>query len=358
MLRGQDILHDYRCIMPWLAAKHICVTSTNHAHFQIPGRTRTPPSPPTPSVAKMSRNDARGFRKILQDAFYIDDEVWSYQVPDLPHSLTDDSPRTDDSKELVKSISVVSNNEKLQLVLSFQPLSPNRAVSSHPLDKFISISFAGFRSQVLSTNSGSANERPQPATPREFSDYTVRLLRAGISLNTVHYNFYGHSNSQLKSRSCFLFADSKENIRRMVESLGDFTKIKTVAKKAKRIGLLFSSAEVVMTLDPSRCQDIPDVETNDYIFTDGCGLISGVFAQELARRRKIVFRESRYTPSVYQIRYRGYKGVLMLDPTMTGEYLVKFRKSMKKFSGGDDHSFSVVEYSKVIPHVFFYSNYM
>ena len=34
--------------------------------------------------------------------------------------------------------------------------------------------------------------------------------------------------------------------------------------------------------------------------------------------------------------------------TLKGETLVKFRKSMEKFSGGSDVSFSVVDYSKVL----------
>lgn len=38
----------------------------------------------------------------------------------------------------------------------------------------------------------------------------------------------------------------------------------------------------------------------------------------------------------------------MVDPTMRDrQHLIKFRKSMKKFSGGIDNSFAVVEYSKV-----------
>lgn len=128
--------------------------------------------------------------------------------------------------------------------------------------------------------------------------------------------------------------------------------MKTVAKKSKRIGLLFSVAQIATTVNPNRCQDIPDIETNDYIFTDGCGLISPHLARELSRQVGITFRNIRYTPSVFQIRYRGYKGVVMVDPSMKGETLIKFRKSMKKFNGGSDCSFSVVDHSKVFIVIF------
>ncbi|KAG8358760.1 hypothetical protein FVEN_g3747 [Fusarium venenatum] len=129
--------------------------------------------------------------------------------------------------------------------------------------------------------------------------------------------------------------------------------MKTVGKKAKRIGLLFSSAKTAMDISPDRCEDIPDIETTDYVFTDGCGLIAPSLAQDLSRRTRIIFRDTRYTPSVFQIRYRGYKGVVTVDWRMKKQKTqLKFRKSMKKFSGGDDHSFAVVEYSKPFSYGF------
>ncbi|KAM0388586.1 hypothetical protein ACHAQC_009623 [Fusarium culmorum] len=97
-----------------------------------------------------------------------------------------------------------------------------------------------------------------------------------------------------------------------------------------------------MAINPDRCEDISDVETADYILTDGCGLIAPSLAQELSRRTRIIFRDIRYTPSVSQIRYRGYKGVVTVDPRMKKQKaLLKLRKSMNKFNGGDDHSFAV-----------------
>lgn len=75
--------------------------------------------------------------------------------------------------------------------------------------------------------------------------------------------------SQLESRTCLLYAVPKDNILRMVESLGGFSKMMAVGKKAKRIGLLFSTAQAALVVDPGRCEDIPDIEVRDYVFTDG-----------------------------------------------------------------------------------------
>jgi hypothetical protein len=143
-----------------------------------------------------------------------------------------------------------------------------------------------------------------------------------------------------------MYAASKEEISAKIERMGDLSKLKSVGKKAKRIGLLFSSAEMALTLSPDRCEDIDDIKVNDYIFTDGCGLISLQLARKLVQQRNIVYRGKRYLPSVYQIRYRGYKGVLTLDPTLGGQIEVQFRDSMRKFKDASDHGFSVVDYSK------------
>lgn len=43
---------------------------------------------------------------------------------------------------------------------------------------------------------------------------------------------------------------------------------------AKRIGLLFSGAEVDFILDPKYVGDIDDLTTGDENFSDGCGLVS------------------------------------------------------------------------------------
>lgn len=278
----------------------------------------------------------RSFQATLQTQITLADKEWNYTVKGLPKAKT-----TNDAG-LVKSISFTSSSTQEGVQLRLKAAPSNRVTSSEPLNGFLLLSFANFRLREPSAD-GTVSFAPA----RDYSGYILRLLRSGVTLNGVHYHFFGHSNSQLKSRSCFLYAASKDEIAAKVNAMGNFSKMNTVAKKAKRIGLLFSSAEMATKLDPERCEDIDDIELGDYCFTDGCGLISKQLAQLLVQRRNIVFRNKRYLPSVFQIRYRGYKGVLTIDPRMSGKTQVKFRQSMKKFTAHGDLSLSVVESSKV-----------
>ena len=77
---------------------------------------------------------------------------------------------------------------------------------------------------------------------------------------------------------------------------------------------------------------IPDYETGKYCFSDGVGIISKKFAQEIQEEFEIP-----YLPSAFQIRCLGFKGVLSIDdrhPNLIdagGDKLILFRESQKKF---------------------------
>ena len=273
----------------------------------------------------------------LQDKIRVSDVNWTYNIPDLPN------PNICRKAGLIKSLTLVCSSSTQGIYLRWATSSSNRGIRDHDLDTLIQVSVADVRPVY---------DSPEPDLPsdhKQTTDYLVRFLASGITINDVRYSFFGHSNSQLKSRSCYFLAGTKEEVNKKVEALGDFTKIKTVAKKAKRIGLLFSSADFVLSVSSSKCRDIDDVEREGFIFTDGCGLISKDFVRILASKKPILFRDRRYHPSVLQIRYQGYKGVVALEPRMEKGVWLNLRKSMKKFSGTSDLSFAVVEYSKVRP---------
>lgn len=334
-------------LLELIGRRHQAASASHECEDDVVSSHHLPASTLLGSTKMPNRSKEKPSQHMLLQPLRLDDDAWVFRVPNLP------SASVLGQAGLIKTISLRTDLKdcKHSMVLKFERSNTNRAIENDPLDHFILLSLDAFRPLVRGAAAKEEAPAPdlQPRTAREVSDYSIKCLRAGITLNDVHYNFYGHSNSQLKSRSCYLMAASKEEISRRVEGLGDFSKMKTVGKKAKRIGLLFSSATAALTISPDRCEDIADVETADYVFTDGCGLIAPSLAQELARRTRILFRNSRYTPSVFQIRYRGYKGVVTVDPRMAKQKtaLLKFRKSMKKFSGGENHSFAVVDYSKV-----------
>ncbi|KAM7212712.1 RNA dependent RNA polymerase domain containing protein [Rhypophila decipiens] len=252
------------------------------------------------------------FHSVLQDAVSVSDTDWSGQA---------------EPRGYIKAIALETRDGRHQIIIRLQKASQNRGISGEPLDKFVVVSVSSFRPLPCHGSERAANINNQPGTSRECTEYVIRLLCAGVSIQGVHYNFYGQSNSQLKSRTCILFAASKEEITEKVNGLGDLSKLKTVQKKAKRIGLLFSETRAAMDIRP---------ELSDYNFTDGCGLVSPRLAQDIARRMRIIHQNTRYTPSIFQIRYRGYKGVLMVDRAMKGKTWIKFRKSPYRFGHLND----------------------
>lgn len=279
----------------------------------------------------------RSFKAVIADSIDPDTNDWEFSVAKLPQA------KQTNANQLVKSLSFISTEKQQEFVLRYEKVPSNRVTREEPLDRFLLISLANFRLRWPATTPG---EPSRSGTGRENGDYMTRLLKTGVKLNGVRYHFFGHSNSQLKSRSCFMYSAPKEELSRKIEAMGDLSKLKSVANKVKRIGLLFSSAEMALEIRPERCKDIEDVKQDDYIFTDGCGSISPHLARHLVQRRNIVFRNKRYLPSVFQIRYRGYKGVLTLDPSLHGQVQVEFRESMRKFKDAPDHSLAVVDYSK------------
>ncbi|KAF4607757.1 hypothetical protein EYR40_000092 [Pleurotus pulmonarius] len=259
-----------------------------------------------------------------------DDAEWRFTVP--PRAL---APPPNAKVPYIKAIQFTAN----AITLQFERMPMNRVLNADDSSLFILTSFATLRFP--------------DAHLGDTADYILRLMTKGLFLNDVQYRFYHHSNSQLRSRSCFMrAARSDEELDRRIYAMGDFGRIMNVAKRAKRIGLLFSGAEIDWQLDPRYVLDIRDIKSGDELFSDGCGLISRKFLVQLSKAKRIIFRGSRYTPCVIQIRYRGYKGVLMLHPQLDkdGQSHVHFRDSMKKFTATSDDTFSVVGYSQ--PYAF------
>ncbi|KIW00874.1 uncharacterized protein PV09_07630 [Verruconis gallopava] len=167
-----------------------------------------------------------------------------------------------------------------------------------------------------------------------------QVLDNSIPLCGKSFEFLGFSQSSLRSHTAWFMSPfplskhgdvltPKEAIRR----LGDFSHFRSPAKCAARIGQAFTDTSNFLTVRAAAEVEIPDVERNGRVFSDGCGTLSEDLAYEIFL--KYDSHVMRVPPTVFQIRFRGCKGVLSVDPNL-GESQLRVRPSMRKFQTPDD----------------------
>lgn len=112
----------------------------------------------------------------------------------------------------------------------------------------------------------------------------------------------------------------------MLSFLGNFDKITNPAKKAARIGQAFSSSWTYHC-KPNEIKEIyiaDDKSSKEFLFTDGIGKISQDLLERISLKLKI--RDL----SIVQVRYKGAKGILVLDSSLSPRTIV-LRDSMIKY---------------------------
>jgi RNA-dependent RNA polymerase len=174
----------------------------------------------------------------------------------------------------------------------------------------------------------------------------LSVLRDGIVIGAKRFQFLAFSASQLRSNSVWMFASNdKVKAEGIREWMGCFNKIRSVSKCAARMGQLFSSSKQTLVVPVQDVEIIPDVEVTtdgiDYCFSDGIGKISQSFAWQVAQMCGL-----NRTPSAFQIRYGGYKGVVAVDRNSFRK--LSLRRSMLKFES-KNRMLNVTKWSESMP---------
>ncbi|KAA8529775.1 hypothetical protein F0562_034125 [Nyssa sinensis] len=226
----------------------------------------------------------------------------------------------------------------------------NRVVRNYPgdIDNFLRVSFIDEEldklfSTDLSPRIASSNEKRRTGIYNRI----LSTLRNGIVIGNKKFEFLAFSSSQLRDNSAWMFASrtglSAADIRKW---MGDFSRIRNVAKYAARLGQSFSSSTETLSVSRHEIEIIPDVEVArdaiKYVFSDGIGKISADFARRVAI--KCGLKSS--TPSAFQIRYGGYKGVVAVDPMSSMK--LSLRNSMSKYES-ENTKLDVLAWSKYQP---------
>lgn len=88
----------------------------------------------------------------------------------------------------------------------------------------------------------------------------------------------------------------------VISRLGDFSKIRSPAKCAARIGQAFSQTFSSIKLPSEAIQSLPDIKVDNRVFSDGVGTCSQSVMQMIWKQ----YAQSRdLKPTVFQIRFKG-----------------------------------------------------
>ena len=202
-------------------------------------------------------------------------------------------------------------------------------------DRFLRVTFMDEGMQPINSNVLNYYVAPivREITSNSFPQKTKvfervkTILNKGFYVCGRKYSFLAFSANQLRDRSAWFFAEEKISVRDIRSWMGKFTQT-NIAKCAARMGQCFSSTyatvEVPFTeLNP----DLPDIERNGYVFSDGIGIITPDLAKEVAEKLKLDMNP----PCAYQIRYAGFKGVVACWPAKGDGARLSLRHSMCKF---------------------------
>ncbi|XP_011021756.1 PREDICTED: probable RNA-dependent RNA polymerase 1 [Populus euphratica] len=223
----------------------------------------------------------------------------------------------------------------------------SRVLRKYPddIDNFLRVSFVDEDlDKLLSTNISPKTFSAIEGRQTSIYQRILSVQRNGITIGSKKFEFLGFSQSQLRESSLWMFASrpglTAADIR---EWMGDFREIKNVAKYAARLGQSFSSSRESFNIDRHEIEIIPDIEVKsggvNYVFSDGIGKISAELADSIAQ--KLGLRS--FTPSAFQIRYGGYKGVVAVDPTSSMK--LSLRRSMSKYKSTNT-SLDILDWSK------------
>ncbi|KAI3891026.1 hypothetical protein MKW98_007331 [Papaver atlanticum] len=203
-------------------------------------------------------------------------------------------------------------------------------------DRFLRVTFMDEGSQQLNSNVLTYYVTPivRDMTKNSFPQKTLvfnrvkTILKDGFYLCGRKYSFLAFSSNQLRDRSAWFFAEGANiKVSDIKSWMGKFTD-KNVAKCTARMGMCFSSTFATVEVPFEQVNgNLPDIERNGYVFSDGIGKITPDLAKEVADKLQLTSNP----PCAYQIRFAGCKGVVACWPEKTDEFRLSIRPSMIKF---------------------------
>ncbi|CAL2030215.1 unnamed protein product [Caenorhabditis brenneri] len=187
------------------------------------------------------------------------------------------------------------------------------------------------------------NSKMRTNTTEELLEKTAnKFFREGVRVANRDFGFLGCSNSQMRdSGAYFMLKATPGQLERFYKkyprhtreqllsykplidevrlNLGKFSEVENVPKMIARMGQCFTQSRLTgVALERKNYCKIFDYEGGKnskkaaYTFSDGVGMMSCRFAKIMAQSMNY----DRSVPSCFQIRFRGNKGVIAMEPQL------------------------------------------
>ena len=186
----------------------------------------------------------------------------------------------------------------------------------------------------------------------ENVNFCKKVLTKGIFCEGKQHRFLGHSDSQLRQKTCYLMNASDEEIHKCLARFADFDQITDLRLRAKRIGMLFSTFEKSLELNKNVIKIERDIKGGGifrkHTFSSGCGFMFPEFSYKIRSQLTDVHYPE---PSVVLVRYQGFEGMLVLKEERTNvPHQVQFHWSMQKFAIPDDAMRQAMPFICIVDH--------
>ncbi|KAI8980167.1 RdRP-domain-containing protein [Trametes punicea] len=183
------------------------------------------------------------------------------------------------------------------------------------------------------------------------------ILKRGLDVAGRLFRFLGYSTSGLREHTAWFMSDFEHPEEGLVtpdkirSDLGNFSGVHTIPSKyAARIAQAFSGTDPSVRIRRDQWDEkLDDLGQKPYLHTDGQGTISPGLRDEiwdvLVKAQPDLARLT-LKPSAFQIRFLGFKGIVVVDETLEGVHM-RLRPSMHKFKAHDhDESEAEIEIAK------------
>lgn len=207
-------------------------------------------------------------------------------------------------------------------------------------DNFLKIEFKDENDTQLYTNT--------PTTKTLSSLYSL-IFKNGINLCGKKYVFFLNPTNSMRSNSLWMLEENESKTHKefYYRELGLYSLLTSsslsFSKLLSRLSQNFTSTLAYDGHFISEIEnDVVGAEKN-YIFNDGCGMISLDLLKEICSNlNKGVYA------SAIQVRYKGAKGVLVVNPTIEGKKII-LTKSMVKFNCENTNDLEIIRFSRYSP---------